>query len=116
MVKSWNDGSAGVVGGGAFLAFVFAIVLVGIGVADAAPPDCKRIAESVRARDCCGSNGRSCGSLWASFAKRGCTGDPCWIGCGVDLCDAGKDEYCCNASCSLCVPSDQTCPQEICVD
>ena len=102
---------------GVFLALAlgFACTL-GTRSADAAPPDCNRIAESIRERDCCDSDERNCSSLRASFAKRECTGDPCLIGCGLDLCDAEKDEYCCNESCSICAPSDQTCPQEICVD
>ena len=103
--------------GGVFLALALGLACtLGTRSAEAAPPDCNKIAESIVARDCCGSKERNCGSLWASFEKRGCKQDPCLVGCGLDLCDVGKDEYCCNPSCSICVPSDQTCPQEICVD
>jgi hypothetical protein len=113
VVKFENGDSVRVVIAGAFLVLA-ALVFAGSRAAEAAPPSCMRIAESIRARDCCKSSERNCASLWASYAKRGCEPDPCLIGCGMDLCDARADEACCNESCSMCAPPDVVCPAEIC--
>jgi hypothetical protein len=111
---SGSEGSLRAHARSALVALAFLVGLAG-GVAEADPPDfCVKIGDSFRERGCCVEESRNCESLRASYEKRGCTEDLCYIGCGAMVCQKWLDQRCCNASCSLCAAGDQTCTADIC--
>ena len=83
---------------------------------EAGPPDfCEKLKASYFERDCCIADSRNCQNIRVAWDKRDCPiGDPCFIGCGTNVCLAYLGEECCNLSCSNCAPPGVVCPAEIC--